>query len=293
MKEKLSLGIFKIFLAIISIIPFSILAFFSRFLYFILFKVIRYRNHVVRTNIFYALPYIEENKFNKVAPAFYKHLSELIIEIFKGWSMSLKDLLKHISIDSESQKLLQNFTKEKRHIVLMLGHYGNWEWPLLIIQQFTSLKAFAFYSALNNKAINHYIKEKRERYGATMIEMAHTKNFMKAINQQASIIAVVADQSPTGRTSVHKSRFLSLDTPFFMGGEKIAHKLDAVVLYVYLEKITFAKYVIHLKLITDKVSSLEEGLVTENYIRLFEDDILQNPEYWLWSHKRWKSTLPY
>lgn len=293
MREKSVLWLIKILSGIISIIPFSLLKYLSRFLYFLIFKVLRYRNRIVRTNLYYALPYMEESKFKQVQPAFYQHLSELIIEVIKSWSISLKDLLQRITLDKASQNLIQKFTEENRHIILLLGHYGNWEWALLIIQKFTSLKAFAFYSSISNPTVDNYIKAKRERFGATMIDASKSRNFMQTLQKQASIVAVVADQSPTGRTNYFESRFLSLDTRFFIGGEKIARRLDAAVLYVHLEKVSFAKYIIHLETITDNISSLEDGVVTEQYIRRLESNIIQNPAYWLWSHKRWKGTLPY
>nr|MBX2842788.1 lipid A biosynthesis acyltransferase [Flammeovirgaceae bacterium] len=34
------------------------------------------------------------------------------------------------------------------------------------------------------------------------------------------------------------------------------------------------------------------GEITEQHVRLLEKEILNKPEHWLWSHKRWKHKRP-
>ncbi len=260
---------------------------------FFLYHILHYRKDVIRLNLSYALPYLEQEEYRKVEKNFYTHLSELIVEVIKGLFIPIQELMSRITLTEESKALLNRFTQENRHVVLMLGHYGNWEWPLLIMQQYTSLRHFALYSPLSSKPLDEFIKKRRERFGAVMLDATKARNLMSTLRAQPSVLAVVGDQSPTGRAKVHQTNFLSLDTNFFTGGEKIAQKLQAAVVYVHLKKIDFARYEIHLVLISEQADREQEGQITEQYVRILEEKILQQPEFWLWSHKRWKNILPY
>ncbi|HUH72865.1 MAG TPA: lysophospholipid acyltransferase family protein [Chitinophagales bacterium] len=285
--------ILNILLALIGLLPFKILRPLSKALDFFLYNILHYRRDVVNLNMIYALPFIEGEKFKEIEKNFYRHFSELILEIIKGFYISLEKLLPRIKIDDTSLELLNKLTKENRHVVLMLGHYGNWEWPLLIIQQYTTLKPFAFYAPLSFKALDQLIKNKRERFGATMLDANRAKEYNTLLKGQASIIALVGDQSPTGRTRTHDTRFLSLNTHFFNGGERLAKNLDAAVLFVHFTKTGIGKYDIHLELISENSNQEEEGIITEKYVRILEQEILQQPSNWIWSHKRWKGMIPY
>ena len=277
----------------IGILPFSILKLLSKFIRVFLYKILHYRRDVVNLNMIYALPFIEGEKFIAVEKGFYQHFSELILEIIKGFYISLQQLIPRVNIDAASKELLKKLSAENKHIVIMMGHYGNWEWPLLVIQQYTSLKSFAFYAPLSFKPLDQLIKKKRERFGTTMIDATRAKEFENLWKNQASIISLVGDQSPTGRTRTHDTRFLSLETKFFNGGERFAKSLEAAVLYVSLQKKGMGHYDVQLELITKDASKEENGVITEKYARILEKDILNQPEYWVWSHKRWKGSIPY
>ena len=290
---KISLIPIIILFRIIAILPFSILYYVSKLIYFFLFWIIGYRRHVVNMNLNYALPYMPNEKFTPIAKNFYRHLSELLVEIIKGFYISSEELNKRITLDKDSRKLLNKLSSQNKNIVLMLGHYGNWEWALLIIQKYTQLKAYSLYTSLSNKAMDKYILKKRERFGATMIDATKDKSKLRTLKSTPSILAIVGDQSPTGRNKVHNTQFLNLNTNFFIGGERIAKDLDAIVLSVNIQKLSFANYKIYLELITDNIQSLPLGQMTEIYKSKLETQIINQPEYWIWSHKRWKSSIPY
>lgn len=273
--------------------PFSILKFLSRIIHFFLYNIFNYRKGVVNLNMIYALPYIEGPRFKEVEKGFYRHFSELILEIIKGFYISLDNLLSRVNVDESSVQLLKKLEAENKHIVVMMGHYGNWEWPLLMIQHYSKLKSFAYYAPLSFKAMDQLIKNKRERFGVTMLDANRAKESKNLLKKQTSLIALVGDQSPTGRTRTHQTRFLSIDTHFFNGGERLAKSLNAAVLYIQLQKKEMGKYDLHLKLISENAGSEEEGIITEKYVRMLELDIIKEPSYWIWSHKRWKGLIPY
>ncbi len=293
MLRKIIVLLLTILFGCIAVFPISVLRVFSRIIYTVLFKLLNYRRDVVNLNLIYALPDVKSEDLEKIEKDFYRHLSELIIEIIKGLYIPLDQLLKRMTFTDETIQLIDRLNKTQNHVILMLGHYGNWEWPLMIIQNYTHMKPFSFYAPMSFKAMDDFIKERRERFGATMLDATQTKNVLETLKAQQSIVAIVGDQSPTGRSRVHETRFLSLDTKFFNGGEKLARNLDAVVLYVHLKKTGFAQYTIDLEVITEYPKELTEGEITERYIRILEAEIRQKPSNWIWSHKRWKGSIPY
>lgn len=293
MLRKIIILFLTILFGSIAVFPFSVLRVFSKGIYFFMYKIFNYRRDVVNLNLIYALPDVKSEDLEQIEKDFYRHLSELIIEIIKGLFIPLNLLLQRITFTEETLQLIDRLNKTKSHAILMLGHYGNWEWPLMIIQNYTHMKPFSFYAPMSFKAMDDFIKERRERFGATMLDATKTQTVLETLKAQPSIIAIVGDQSPTGRSRVHETRFLSLDTKFFNGGEKLARNLDAVVLYVHLKKTGFAQYVIDLEVITEYPAELPEGEITEKYIRILESEIRQKPSNWVWSHKRWKGSIPY
>lgn len=293
MFRKVNTVLLTFSLKLLSLLPFFILWVLSQLIYLILYKVVHYRKAVIHTNLTAALPHLSNEQLKNTQRHYYRHLSQLIIEVLKGYFMTSSQLMRRITLTTASQNLIDDINKDHRNIVLMLGHYGNWEWPLLIIQKFTTLRPFALYAPLSSKAMDDFIKKRRERFGTTMLDATKARNLLTNLRQQPSILAIVGDQSPTGRTNVHETKFLSLETRFFTGGEKIAKKINAAVVYVHLEKIAFAQYVVHLELLTEDASLKENGQVTEKFARKLEAKILQQPEFWIWSHKRWKNILPY
>jgi KDO2-lipid IV(A) lauroyltransferase len=51
-------------------------------------------------------------------------------------------------------------------------------------------------------------------------------------------------------------------------------------------------YEMELKLITEEADSKNWGEITEEHTRLLEMEIQKAPQYWIWSHKRWKREVP-
>lgn len=283
-----------ILFGLIAVWPYSILKIFSRVVHFLLFRILYYRKDVVQLNMLYALPDTPSEEIFRAEKKFYRHFSELVIEVIKSFFIPLKDISKRVHFSDSSLQLIEKLKKEDRHIVLLGSHYGNWEMPIYSFRELEMDHQFyILYSPLSFGPMNDFFKERRERYGAKMINNRHLKEEFPQVYQQKSFIALIADQSPTGRTKVHETRFLALDTKFFNGGERIAKDLNAIVLYAHFNKRSFAQYDITLEILTDAPLQEEEGAITEKYVRALEKDIQKDPQYWLWTHKRWKGSISY
>ena len=272
---------------IISKSSFRLLYLFSDFLYLILYHVISYRKKLVRKNLALAFPektFLERKIIEK---KYYKHLSDLFLESFKSLNISEVDIKKRYSF--KNIKLLDELYKKKRNIIIMGGHYASWEW-FFIIDRLTDYKINAIYKKLSNKYFDSLIKKIRSKYNGNLIS---TKNTFKEILKNTklkglNIYGFASDQSPKKNKATYWNNFLNNLVPFHTGAEIIAKKYDMAVVYMNVEKVKRGYYLASFELITDKPTKHKDFKITEDFIKLLENQIFKAPEYYTWTHNRFK-----
>jgi KDO2-lipid IV(A) lauroyltransferase len=272
---------------IISKSSFRLIYLFSDFLYLILYHVISYRKKLVRKNLALALPektFLERKIIEK---KYYKHLSDLFLESFKSLNISEVDIKKRYSF--KNIELLDELYKKKKNIILMGGHYASWEW-FFIIDRLTDYRINAIYKKLSNKYFDSLIKKIRSKYNGNLIS---TKNTFKEILKNTklkglNIYGFASDQSPKKNKATYWNNFLNNFVPFHTGAEIIAKKYDMAVVYMNVEKVKRGYYLASFELITDKPKKYKDFKITEDFIKLLENQIFKAPEYYTWTHNRFK-----
>ena len=272
---------------IISKSSFRLIYLFSDFLYLILYHVISYRKKLVRKNLALALPektFLERKIIEK---KYYKHLSDLFLESFKSLNISEVDIKKRYSF--KNIELLDELYKKKKNIILMGGHYASWEW-FFIIDRLTDYRINAIYKKLSNKYFDSLIKKIRSKYNGNLIS---TKNTFKEILKNTklkglNIYGFASDQSPKKNKATYWNNFLNNFVPFHTGAEIIAKKYDMAVVYMNVEKVKRGYYLASFELITDKPTKYKDFKITEDFIKLLENQIFKAPEYYTWTHNRFK-----
>lgn len=272
---------------IISKSSFRLIYLFSDFLYLILYHVISYRKKLVRKNLALALPektFLERKIIEK---KYYKHLSDLFLESFKSLNISEVDIKKRYRF--KNIELLDELYKKKKNIILMGGHYASWEW-FFIIDRLTDYRINAIYKKLSNKYFDSLIKKIRSKYNGNLIS---TKNTFKEILKNTklkglNIYGFASDQSPKKNKATYWNNFLNNFVPFHTGAEIIAKKYDMAVVYMNVEKVKRGYYLASFELITDKPKKYKDFKITEDFIKLLENQILKAPEYYTWTHNRFK-----
>ena len=272
---------------IISKSSFWLIYLFSDFLYLILYHVISYRKKLVRKNLALAFPektFLERKIIEK---KYYKHLSDLFLESFKSLNISEVDIKKRYSF--KNIELLDELYKKKKNIILMGGHYASWEW-FFIIDRLTDYRINAIYKKLSNKYFDSLIKKIRSKYNGNLIS---TKNTFKEILKNTklkglNIYGFASDQSPKKNKATYWNNFLNNFVPFHTGAEIIAKKYDMAVVYMNVEKVKRGYYLASFELITDKPKKYKDFKITEDFIKLLENQIFKAPEYYTWTHNRFK-----
>lgn len=285
---------FYVFYAVnwlITLLPLRILYLFSDIIYLILFYFPSYRRDVVRTNLKASFPEKSDAEIKGIERKFYRHLSDLFVEVLKLTHMSEKSLRKRFVINDLD--LLERLHKEKRDIVAVMAHYNNWEW-LSILSELTSYRTISIYKPLHNRHFNNLVNSYRSKYGMVLTPMqAIVREIVDSRRKNINTLsAFINDQIPPKNDIKYWTRFLNQDTAIYLGAEKIASKYDMALVYFHIKKIKRGYYCMKIDLLFEHTAGLPENLITETHVKHLEKIIKEEPAYWIWSHRRWKHKKP-
>ncbi len=276
---------FRIVVFIFRLLPFWLLYFLSDLLHPILNHIVRYRRKVVVTNLTKSFPEKSKKEIKKLTNKYYKHLSDITLESIKGYTLSIKEFNKRISVfNPEIEKKLFN---EGKDVIFVSGHLGNWEWGPRAVPYFIKHKVAVIYKPIKNKYINKYVKELRKKDNATMYPIRLTARAFAKQEKPVSVV-MLADQSNPNKKKAIWLNFLNQPTATLHGPELYAKKYDVPIVFFYFDKIKRGYYQIKCDTITETPRELERGQITKIYMEKLEAVIRSKPEYWIWSHKRWK-----
>jgi KDO2-lipid IV(A) lauroyltransferase len=275
------------FIWIITLLPMRVMYLLADLLFLIFYYFPSYRRKVVATNLRNAFPEKNASELKTIKKKFYKHLADLFIETFMLIHMSRENLKKRFTVINP--EIIRKFSDEGRDIVAVCGHYNNWEW-MAAIPLFTETKCISIYKPLKNRFFDKFMNDLRQKYGMVLTPMS---NIVREIindknNGIRTISAFIADQTPAITEINFWTKFLNQDTPVYLGAEKIAAKYDMAVVIYNIRKIKRGYYSLTLEVLFENTAGLPEHTVTEAHVRKLEEIIKENPEYWIWSHRRWK-----
>lgn len=271
----------------ITLLPLRVLYIFADLIYYIIYYITGYRKKVVRTNLKNAFPEKTENERRDIEKKFYRHLADMFVETVKILHLSEKENRKRLII--KNPDLLTRLYSEGRDIIAILGHYSNWE-LMTILPKLFDFQFISVYKPLKNKYFDRLLLKFRGRYGNVLTPMSMV--IREIINHKKQNIrtftAFLSDQTPVKDDIQYWTRFLNQDTAVYLGAEKIARKYGMAVIFLNYRKVSRGYYSITYELICDNAAELPEYMVTEAHIRRLEEIIREKPEYWIWSHRRWK-----
>jgi|SRR5690554_2294735 len=282
--------LYYIILLPFSRLPFWMLYGFSDFLYIVLYRLIGYRTKVVRQNLINTFTEKSEKDIKEIEAKFYRHLCDIMVESVKAFTISTKETKKrmiHRNVDVVNQ-----FKELKKNVVLVGGHYGNWELYAIGVGMVLSHHPIALYTPLKNQFINDKITESRSKYGLQMLSIQSIKNKLEAFNDDLYAVIFAADQSPRKSQKAYWMSFLNQETGVQFGTEKFAKAFEAAVVFGNIYKVKRGYYEVEYEVICENAHETEYGFITEQHTKMLEKAILNQPEYWLWSHRRWKHKRP-
>lgn len=273
---------------IITLLPLRILYIFSDLLYIFLYYFPSYRRKVVSENLRNSFPEKPDEELISIEKKFYRHFADLVIETLKLTHFSNKNLKKHNNVINP--ELIDKLCDSGKDIVVVHSHYNNWEWVAACMPLYVKYKNIYVYKPIQNQLFNKFINSLRTKNNAEMVPMKHIFRRMieNRSNQIRACYGFVADQTPARTEIRYYTRFLNQETPVFLGVEKIASKYDMAVVFLKAHKIKRGFYDLSFDLLFENTTGLAEHLITDAHVKKLEDLINERPEYWIWTHRRWK-----
>jgi KDO2-lipid IV(A) lauroyltransferase len=272
---------------IMTLLPLRIIYLFSDLLYPVMYYFPGYRRKVVETNLRNSFPEKSAKERNAIARKYYRHLCDLIFETLKLVHMDNEQHKKRMYLTNP--ELLDRYYDEGRDVAVVLGHYGNWEW-LNILPRCTKLRNVPVYKPLQNKYFDRFMLNIRSMNDCDPTAMS---NIIREIIKNRKIrrnalYGFMTDQTPPRGDIKYWTTFLNQDTAVYLGAEKIAAKYDMAVVFLNIQKIKRGYYTFTAETLFEHAAGLHEELITETHVKRLEEIIREKPEYWLWSHRRWK-----
>lgn len=244
-----------------------------------------FRRHTVLKNLQIAFPHKSQAELLEIAQGVYRNFFDVgVVEMLKFFTLSKKAMKKHLIEDAVSRQWLDQAYASGQDVILVLGHYANWEWPLSLD---CNHKSICFYKPFKHKKLNAFIKRNRERF-STVLESVKGSNprevFGKNFNRPV-LYTLVADKQrmkSQDRSRVTTVNFLGKEQPFLVGPAVYAKRKNAMLLYVHIEKIKLGQYVMSYQCITDKPEDMSVEEMTQSWVTQLEQQIISHPEQWFW-----------
>ena len=240
---------------------------------------------MVFTNLKNSFPDKTNKELKIIMCDFYKHFCDLIMEGIKGFTISESQLRKRLVV--LNPEFSNQYADKGKSIIFVGGHYNNWEMCAQAFAMYSNHKCIGIYKPLSNAFFNQKISESRSKYGMHLISMKQTKRSFEE-KTKAKAIVFGSDQNPSSPKRAYWMEFLNQDTAVLFGVERYAKEYDWPVVYVSISKVKRGYYEVEYSLITENPTTEPYGKITEDYTKRIEKDIINLPQYWLWTHKRWK-----
>ena len=276
---------------VLSLLPMRVHYVFSDMLFFVVFHVLHYRRRTVWVNLVTSFPEKPEEELLDIERRFYRWFCDYIAETVKLLTISRSEIRRRMVF--KNPEVIDRCVASGQSCAVYLGHYCNWELvtslPLWVAG---GAHCGQIYHPLENKLFDRLFLRLRERLGAVCIPMNETLRRIVEYGREGRpvVIGYISDQVPFWWNMHHWCDFLHHDTPVLSGTERIARKLDHAVFYLEVNRVARGRYEAEFRPITRAPREMAEYEITDIYFRMLEETIRRNPEYWLWTHKRWKRT---
>jgi len=255
-------------------------------MFFLAYRIFGYRKKVVRGNLELVFPDKTKLELDNIEIQFYRHMCDMFLEMVKTMSLSKAAVKKRYAV--QNIEVLQKIEKEKS-ILIVCSHYANWEWNVSI-NNYVNAKGYAVYQKISNDYFDRWIKRVRARWNTTLITRKQVVRTVVANKRDnvTGIFGMVSDQSPQKHLAHYWTEFMGIKVPVVNGAEIMARKMDLAVVFLKVSKVKRGYYKAEFIPITTSGATTENNEITDAFLRLAEQQIQEKPEFYLWTHRRWK-----
>lgn len=274
------------FLYLLSLLPFWLLFLISDLVFFILFYLVGYRRKVVQENLRNSFPEKSEQERKIIERKYFKYMADLMMETIKSVSMSKKQVKRRMVCTNP--ELVEHYFSQNKSILAAAGHYGNWEMACLDFGFLTDKTKLIVYKPQSSEVFTDFFNRTRSRFGAIMISMRQTLRKMIEYKNELTFTVLAADQTPARNEALYFTTFLNQPTAVFIGVEKLSTIRDCAIVFYRIDLVKRGHYTYTLVPLVENPKETKPFEITKVQVSYLEDLIKEKPEYWLWSHRRWK-----
>lgn len=259
----------------------------SDLLYLILYRGIGYRTKVVRANLNLVYPNKNALEKKEIEREFYHHFCDVFLEMIKTLSISEEEMKKRCSYTNI--EVLHDLESKGKSVLLLVPHYASWEWILSLNSQIKS-QGYAIYLKIQNPYFDQLVRKIRAKFGTALIATYETRQLIKRLIESGETITIgmANDQSPQMSKAKYWSEFMGIRVPIHIGAEELCKVHDIIPIYLKVNKLKRGFYRGSFHIITENPREIPDYGITEQYLRMAENAINEDPRYYFWTHKRWK-----
>ena len=259
-------------------------------LFFLLCDLLHYRRRIILENLRNSFPERSERELRRLARKYYHTLAQMFIDTFNFTYMPARKIRRCFSIENIDEE--RRLTRGGDWIAIM-GHFGCWEVGSFMPFYDDTVQAVGIYHPLRSKVLDSFYRRLRSSSYSVPVAKRQAMRFYlhhrdTGYNGRRLALGMIADQNPPARPDAHWFRFLNQDTVFYDGAEQMAVRYGMPILFTAVERVARGRYRIRFESLYDGVEPVEKHEITERYVRRLEQMIVERPELWMWSHRRWK-----
>lgn len=276
---------------LIARLPFWVLNGLADIFYVFIYYIARYRRKVVHQNLTRSFPEKSEAEIKAITKKFYHHLSDVGLESIKYSHMSEKEIDSRLKL--KNPEIFEDYYQQGKSIILLGMHHNNWEW-CASMQRYIKAQFICVYNPVRkNKALERFMLDSRERFGAITVPVHQSARTALEFNNASrpGALILIGDQTPS-KSAQFWTTFLNQETSFFTGPMKIAVKTNQPVFFQHTRKTGRSRYEATYHKLAENPAEMNPEDILMAYVQIMEEVIKAEPEYWLWSHRRWKHKRP-
>jgi KDO2-lipid IV(A) lauroyltransferase len=272
---------------LISMLPFRILYAISDVVYLVVYYLIGYRKKVVFNNLKFAFPEKSDKEIIEIRKKFYHHFADVFIELIKSFTVSKEEVYKRYKYTNID--FFDELYKDGKSVILTGPHYANWEW-IMSLDSFVKYKGYAAFTKVENPYLNEKVLKSRVKFGTNLILtskiIAEIKHNQK--NNIQAMYGLLSDQSPQLSKTFYWREFFGVKVPIHTGAEMLAKRYDMNMVYIETKKVKRGYYETSFSLIANEAKKHPDYELTDIFIDKVEKQVCAQPEYYFWTHKRFK-----
>lgn len=272
------------FLRLVTLFPYAFHLSTGRFLGRLIHRLASGREKVVDTNLKLCFPQKSVEELTRIKKKTFENYGISLMELAMCWWWKAERLKPLVEV--RGLEHVENCLKNKQPVILLSGHFTSLEIGGRLLALFLPFQAM--YKVQGNPFFDSLLYSKRKSYLVDVIARKNTRRILTGIK---SLIPTwyAPDQDFSRERNVF-APFFGVPTATITASTRLAASCKAAVLPYYPErKADGSGYILWIKPPIENYPSGDEVADATAVNATIEECVLQNPDQYLWIHRRFKT----